>query len=118
MEIKIDSLKVSVDIEGIKLHLEGEFDIIPDTSDPFEKIGSHLKVTELRIQNIDKLKVNVYGLGPLDDVIGQLSSFIGSLLRDYLSRVVEGHIKKHLQHMLDNLSIPKISNEILKEIRN
>ena len=107
---------ISVDIHGIKVYLKGEFDILPDTNDPLKRVGHHLKVTEFRIRRIDKLNVRIHGLGPLDWVLSKLSTFIGNLLRGHISRLVEGPIKGVLQRMLDNLSIPKITNQIIKKI--
>ena len=87
----------SVDIKDIKVYLAGETEIIP---------GAHLKLTTLKITDIGKLKVHFHGLGPLDWVVESLGSFIGNLIRDWLSKVLQGPLKDIIQQMLDNLPIP------------
>ena len=87
----------SVDIRDIEVYLSAEVHLIP---------GAHLKLTKLKITDIGKLKVHFHGLGPLDWVIDNLGSFIGNLIRDWLSKVLAGPIKDVIQQMLDNLPIP------------
>ena len=89
--------QASVDIQDIEVYLAAEVHIIP---------GAHLRLTKLKITDIGKLKVHFHGLGPLDWVIDSLGSFIGNLIRDWLSKVLEGPIKDAIQQMLDNLPIP------------
>ena len=89
--------KASVDIRDIKVYLAAEMPITP---------GAHLQLTSLKITDIGKLKVHFHGLGPLDWVVESLSSFIGNLIRDWLSKVLQGPLKNIIQQMLDNLPIP------------
>ena len=89
--------QASVDIQDIEVYLAAEVHMIP---------GAHLKLTKLKITDIGKLKVHFHGLGPLDWVIDSLGSFIGNLIRDWLSKVLAGPIKDVIQQMLDNLPIP------------
>lgn len=89
--------KASVDIRDINVYLAAEVPMIP---------GAHLRLTTLKITDIGKLKVHFHGLGPLDWVVESLSSFIGNLIRDWLSKVLQGPLKDIIQQMLDNLPIP------------
>ena len=89
--------KASVDIRDIKVYLAAE---VPMTQ------GAHLKLTKLKITDIGKLKVRFHGLGPLDWIIDNLGSFIGNLIRDWLSKVLQGPLKDIIQQMLDKLPIP------------
>ena len=89
--------KASVDIRDIKVYLAAEVPMIP---------GAHLKLTKLKITDIGKLKVHFHGLGPLDWIIDNLGSFIGNLIRDWLSKVLQGPLKDIIQQMLDKLPIP------------
>ena len=89
--------KASVDIRDIKVYLGAE---VPMTK------GAHLKLTKLKITDIGKLKVHFHGLGPLDWIIDNLGSFIGNLIRDWLSKVLQGPLKDIIQQMLDKLPIP------------
>ena len=89
--------KASVDIRDINVYLAAEVPLIS---------GAHLRLTTLKITDIGKLKVHFHGLGPLDWVVESLSSFIGNLIRDWLSKVLLGPLKDIIQQMLDNLPIP------------
>ena len=89
--------KASVDVEDIKVYLTAEM--------PVEK-GAHLKLTNLKITDIGKLKVHFHGLGPLDWIVDQLGGVIGNSIRDWLAKVLQGPIKKLIQQVLDNLPVP------------
>ena len=89
--------KASVDIRDIDVFLSAQVPISP---------GAHLKLTELKITDIGKLKVHFHGLGPLDWVVESLGGFIGNLIRHWLSKVLQGPLKNIIQQMLDNLPIP------------
>lgn len=89
--------KASVDIRDIDVFLSAQVPISP---------GAHLKLTELKITDIGKLKVHFHGLGPLDWVVESLGGFIGNLIRNWLSKVLQGPLKNIIQQMLDNLPIP------------
>ena len=89
--------KASVDIRDIDVYLSAQVPI---------SHGAHLKLTELKITDIGKLKVHFHGLGPLDWVVESLGGFIGNLIRNWLSKVLQGPLKHIIQQMLDNLPIP------------
>ena len=89
--------KASIDIKDIKVYLAAEMPITH---------GAHLKLTQLKITEIGKLDVHFHGLGPLDWVVESLSNFIGNLIRDWLSKELQGPLKRIIQEMLDNLPVP------------